>query len=326
MSGGLDSSIVLKVILDQGIEAMGLKFNSPFFADEKSEKSLAQITCEQFGVNFISLTKDEGFLDIVKKPKFGHGSGLNPCIDCKIYMLKRTKLLMEQFNASFVVTGEVLGQRPMSQHKQALNLIEKESGMSGKILRALSAKYLPKTDMEKECIIDISKLPEINGRGRHKQLELAKIYGIKSYSTPAGGCLLTDKNFSIKLKDLIDNKKDFSLSDVPLLKIGRHFRFGGSKIVSARNEDEVKKILSLKNRDDLVFEIKNGKGTTTILQGEINASSILLSQKITAYYSKSTSDLYEISMRDDKTLSYVSIDKPKEDEISQYNLAYKKLR
>jgi len=241
-------------------------------------------------------------------------------------MLRKAKSMMDSFGVDFVVTGEVLGQRPMSQHRRALDLIEKESGLMGKILRPLSAKLLSKTEPEINGIIDINKFPEISGRGRYKQIELAKLFNIKNFPTPAGGCLLTDEKFSAKLKDLLDNKDNVTLNDIPILKIGRHFRFNNSKIIAARDENEVKKLFSLKNKDDWFFEIKNGKGSTIILQGEKSKDAILLAQKITAFYSKSDSSICEILSNSENETYITDIVKPAENEISIYNLSVKKLR
>jgi len=192
-SGGLDSIIAAKLIQEQGIEVELVNFYTPFFPSKNAIRMAEQI---KIPLKEIDVTKD--YLKMLRKPKHGYGSEMNPCIDCKIFMFKKAKAYAKKIGAKFVFTGEVLGERPMSQNRNALELIEKETGLKGKLLRPLSAKLLPTTEAEKKWI-DRNRLLSINGRKRETQLELAKRFGIEGYPTPAGGCLLTDKEFAKKI-------------------------------------------------------------------------------------------------------------------------------
>ena len=252
ISGGLDSILAEKMVLEQDVEVIGVCFTSPFFdksvhAIPIAEKSGIDLKIINFGYEYISL---------IKNPIHGYGKNINPCIDCHTYMLKQAKKLMEELNADFVFTGEVLNERPMSQHLNALKLIEKESGLTGKLLRPLSAQLLEPTIPETTGIIDRKRLSSISGRSRKSQIALAKMYGINDFPQPAGGCLLTDESFCKRLKDAFEHYED-SLNDLELLKIGRHFRMSdkdAAKIVVGRNEKENSGILSLKRDSDIILE------------------------------------------------------------------------
>jgi len=326
LSGGLDSAVSLKLIMEQGIECIGVKFSSPFCTCDSGGSCHSKELADQLKLEYKSIPKGEEFFDVIKSPKFGYGRGINPCIDCRIYILKKSKKVMEELGASFIVTGEVLGQRPMSQHREALDLIEKESGLKGKLLRPLSAKILPKTDAELEGIIDTSKFPMIEGRSRKKQLELSKELNIEDFSCAGGGCLLTEPKFAVKLLDLFEFNEKPTNKDVMLLKYGRHFRIGASKIVAGRNEDENQKITYMKDNSDYIFETINAKGPTVILQGEKSTEAVNLALKITTFYSNLESVAAEIDYSNDKESFNAKVDAPSEEEINNYNLLYKPLK
>ena len=226
LSGGLDSELSIRIIHKQGIEIIALNFSSPFCLCNK--KGGCQFEAYRVAKNLnielkvIKLTDE--YLEIVKNPKYGYGKNMNPCIDCRILMFKYAKKMMEELNAGFLITGEVLGQRPKSQHLKALQIIEKESNLERLIVRPLSAKVLPITIPEEKGWIDREKLFAITGRQRKEQIKLAGNFDMKDYPCPSGGCLLTDKEFSKKICDLIKHIGDLKLRDVNLLKIGRHFR------------------------------------------------------------------------------------------------------
>jgi len=232
-------------------------------------------------LKIIKLGKD--YIEVIKKPKYGYGSALNPCIDCRIFMLKKAKQMMKKEKADFVVTGEVLNERPMSQTKNNLILIEKESGLQGKILRPLSAKLLQETEAEKKGFVDRNKLLSINGRQRKIQMSFAKKFKI-SYPTPAGGCLLCEKLFGKKLKDLFKNKKKIESRDIELLKLGRHFHYKKNRIIVGRNEKENKKLMVLA-KDNLIFEVKNWPSPITILKGKPNKKAIEIAASLTISHS-----------------------------------------
>jgi tRNA U34 2-thiouridine synthase MnmA/TrmU len=194
LSGGLDSSLAVKLMIDQGIDVIAVHFTSPFCNCTPRKagcRNQARIVAEELGIEIQVLTKGMDYLAIVKDPPHGYGRGMNPCIDCRIYMLRKVRERMAPLGASFVVTGEVLGQRPMSQHRNAIELIEKESGLKGLILRPLSAHLFPPSLPEQEGIVDREKLLSITGRSRKTQIAMAEKLGIKDYPCPAGGCLLT---------------------------------------------------------------------------------------------------------------------------------------
>jgi len=226
-------------------------------------------------------------LEVVKHPKHGYGSNMNPCIDCRIFMLKKAKAYMEGSGASFLVTGEVLGERPMSQRRDAMRLIEKEAGLEGFIVRPLSAKLLPISIPEKEGWVDREKLLTIQGRSRKPQIKLAKQFGIDDYPCPAGGCLLTDPGFARRTKDLILHDPNFSINDVHLLKIGRHFRFSPKlKLMVGRNEEENEKVQTFAQEEDILIKVQQYPGPLSLLRGEIDPMGIEKAAAITVRYSK----------------------------------------
>jgi tRNA U34 2-thiouridine synthase MnmA/TrmU len=287
LSGGLDSTLAVKLILDQGIEVEALNFTSPFCTCSSEGKCSAAEVAKRLKIPIKIMAKGEDYLKILKKPKHGYGSGINPCIDCRIYTLKKAKQYAKQIGASFIFTGEVLDQRPMSQHKKAMDIIEKESGLKGKLLRPLSAKLLPETEAEKKGWIDRNRLLDIKGRSRKRQLELAKNLNVTDYHCPAGGCLLTEKLFAVKVKDLFAHKKNLKMRDMILLKFGRHFRQGKIKIIVGRNELENKQLPRLKNPDDYFFEVQDCGSPITILQGPKTNEAIKIAASLTARYSDS---------------------------------------
>ena len=286
LSGGLDSSLAIKVIQEQGIEVLALHFLIPFvkYNAKTVYDSAARKITEKLGCDFRVVILANEYLDMVKDPKHGYGKNFNPCIDCKILMLKCAKKIMAEVSASFVITGEVLGQRPMSQHRGALRSIEEESGLEGLILRPLSAKLLPLTIPESKGWIKRDNLLDIQGRSRKIQIGLADKFGIEEYSWPGGGCLLTEPIFSKRLKDIIQHK-EYCLDSVEFLKVGRHFRLAPKfKLIVGRDEKENQKILNLVQEGDFCFEPKNLPGPTGIGKGELDESIKILSSQIIARY------------------------------------------
>ena len=289
LSGGLDSTLAAKIVMEQGIELEALNFLTVFCTcTNRGETCLAsQKAVDALGIPLKVFNVSDEYLNVVKDPKHGYGSNMNPCIDCRIFMLKRAKTYMEEVGASFIVTGEVLGQRPMSQRRDAMRLIEKEAGLEGHILRPLSAKFLPVTIPEKEGWINRENLLGIQGRSRKPQMKLADRYGIRDYPCPAGGCLLTDPQFANRMKDLIFHNPNFSLNDVHLLKIGRHFRFStGLKLVVGRNEEDNKKIQTFAQEGDILLKTLHIPGPLSLLRGEPNGIEIEKAASITVRYGK----------------------------------------
>jgi tRNA-specific 2-thiouridylase len=289
-SGGLDSIVATRVLTEQGIEMEALHFRLVFVSgeDEKWSDTDSNKVEGILGARLKIWDVSEEFLEVVKHPKHGYGSNMNPCIDCKIFMLKKAKEYMKTVGASFLVTGEVLGERPMSQGKNMMRHIEREADLDGLILRPLSAKFLPPSVPEKEGWVDREKMFNIQGRSRKPQIELAEQYGIPDYPTPAGGCLLTIPGFAKRMKDLLAHQPDFSLNDVHLLKVGRHFRFSPkTKLIVGRKEEENQKIQTFSREGDLLFGLARHPGPLSLLRGEPEAGEIEKAAAITARYSRS---------------------------------------
>jgi len=289
LSGGLDSTLATKLILNQGIAVIAVNFVSPFCVCAKDEDGAAE-AAKQLSVPLKVVNVNGEYLRMVRKPKHGYGKNMNPCIDCRIFILKKAKKYAREIGASFILTGEVLDERPMSQHSRAMKIVEEEAGLKGKILRPLSAKLLPETVMEKKGIVDREKLLGIRGRSRKPQIKLAEGFNIKDYPSPAGGCLLTCKEYADKLRDLFRHKKRCSMADVSLLKVGRHFRFGENKIIVGRNEAENNLLTAEKARNDYYFEVPDVGSPITILQGAKTKNAIRMAAALTAFYSDAKSD------------------------------------
>ncbi len=266
-SGGLDSILAVKILQEQGINVTALTFVSYFFDAESAKNSAGEA-----GVKLIAKDFSDIHLKIVEKPKHGYGKVMNPCIDCHALMFKEAWKIAEEKGFDVLASGEVLGQRPLSQVKPALARVEKEADLKGKILRPLSAKLLPETIYEERGIVDREKLESISGRGRKKQMALAKKLGIKNYPTPSGGCRLTESGFSEKLKKLLENRKEPNKSDFELLKLGRHFWFDNFCIVVGRNEEDNEKINDFSRKGDIIVVRKNNKPGPTVLVRKYNSN------------------------------------------------------
>ncbi len=289
LSGGLDSTLAAKVVKEQGVELEALNFMTLFCTcTNRGATCLAsQKAVEALGIPLRVFNVSAEYLGVVKNPKHGYGRNMNPCIDCRIFMLKKAKTYMLDSGAAFIVTGEVLGQRPMSQRKEAMRLIEKEAELDGLILRPLSAHVLPMTIPEKKGWVDREKLLNFQGRSRKPQIKLAEHYGIHDYPCPAGGCLLTDPGFAKRMKDLLLHTPSFSLNDVHLLKIGRHFRlFDGAKLIVGRNEEENQKIGTFAHNRDILLRVAGFPSPLSLLRGELVAGDVEKAAAVTAHYSK----------------------------------------
>ena len=325
-SGGLDSVVAAKLVKDQGIECIAINFTAPFIVSTGTDDdNPIKKAAEEIGIEYRRIPLDDDFIDVIRNPGHGHGKGLNPCVDCKIYMIRYAGRLMKKFGAGFLVTGEVLGQRPMSQQRKSMNLIENQSGLEGLILRPLSARHFDETIPEKNGWVDRTKLLSVNGRGRNIQLEYAKKWGIKSYGSPAGGCLLTEKLFAVKLKDLFDNKMDADYKDMGLLRIGRHFRFGKNKIVVGRNKQENDLLKSYRSDDESIFEVLACGSPATLLQGEVNDKSLEFAAGLTAMYSDDKSERVKVNYGKDELDNEIFAGKMDMEYTKQFNLAFKKL-
>ncbi|HUL01573.1 MAG TPA: hypothetical protein VLX29_12080 [Nitrospirota bacterium] len=269
ISGGLDSILAAKVVMEQGFDIVGLYFTSAFSKSYgKEDRTHAVRVSQATGIDLRVLDMGQDYINLIRHPIHGYGKNVNPCIDCKIYMLKKARAIVQEINAPFIVTGEVLGQRPMSQRRDTLQIIDRDADLRGMILRPLSATLLPPTKAEQEGIIDRKKLLGISGRSRLVQLQLAERYGIRGFSAPAGGCLLTDKNFSEKLRDLFEDQQSVNPDDIRLLTIGRHFRIDtGVKIILGRNNNENNELMTLAARGYHLFIPHGFPGPVAVLSG-----------------------------------------------------------
>ena len=242
LSGGLDSTLAAKVLIDQGIEVHAINFVSPFCncTPKSMGCSAVEKAVEQLGnIPLKRMVLGDEYLEIVKSPRHGRGRGLNPCLDCRAMKIRKAAVHMREIGASFLFTGEVLGQRPMSQHRRAMVIIDNDSGVGDLTLRPLSAIHFPPTLPEREGWVDRTKLLGIEGRSRKMQIALAREKRINDFPCPGGGCLLTDNHFAEKLTDYFSHCGTPSVKDIPLLKIGRHFRNdNGGKTIVARDERE----------------------------------------------------------------------------------------
>ncbi|MEN6325936.1 MAG: tRNA 4-thiouridine(8) synthase ThiI [Syntrophomonas sp.] len=263
-SGGLDSQLAVCLIKDQGIEVLGLNFASPFFGANEANYKAA----EQLGIDLLTVDIGKEYIgEVLRKPVYGYGKNLNPCIDCHAYMLKKAGLFMQEHGASFLITGEVLGQRPMSQNRSALNAVDKLSGCKGLTLRPLSARLLPETIPETEGWIDRSRLLDISGRSRTRQMELADKFGIQDYPSPAGGCLLTDENFSRRIKPLLAIRDEIDPLEIEVYKVGRHFILEGNHLlVVGRKHSENERLQEIAGESDYLLKVVDRPGPLALLR------------------------------------------------------------
>lgn len=294
LSGGLDSNLAIRMMKEQGVEVEAVAIKTPFcdFDCGKGCGHRVKEVADELGVKLKTVYFGEEYLRMLKNPKHGYGSGMNPCIDCREMMYGAAKEHMEKTGADFIITGEVLFQRPMSQNNKALHIIENESGLEGKVLRPLSAKHLPPTDAEKDGLIKRENMGDIKGRSRKGQLALAKRFGVQDPPNAAGGCLLTDPAFSKRVEDLMGHVADIpSINDIELLKVGRHFRLTQTaKLVVGRNKDENEIVKALVEDTDVVFEAVDHVGPTCILRGKSDDATIAKAAEITLRYSDAPKD------------------------------------
>ena len=285
LSGGLDSALAAKLVRDLGVEVVGINF-STFLSRKGRDQAIR--SAENVGIEIETFDFTEDFLHMLRRPEFGYGSGMNPCVDCRILMLRKARSHMERLGAGFVITGEVLGQRPMSQRSDTLRTVERESGLKGVLLRPLCAKHLPPTVPEQRGWIDRERLLDVQGRSRKEQMRLAKEWGITEYSQPAGGCLLTDESYARRLRDLFNHlpgSEEFTVEQAELLRLGRQFRLSkGVKIIVGRNESENDLLESYRPGRCAVFPV-SCTGPLVLVEGDPSADETQLVAGIVARYS-----------------------------------------
>lgn len=324
LSGGLDSNLAVKLMKQQGIDVKAVAIKTPFCDFDCGHGCGFRVkeVAEKLDVELKTFYLGNEYLAMLKNPKHGYGSGMNPCIDCREMMFKVAKDYMQEVDAEFIITGEVLEQRPMSQNPRALKIIEQESGLEGRILRPLSAKHLAETKAEKEGLVEREQLLSIKGRTRKTQIELAKNFGITDYPNSAGGCLLTDPCFAKRVKDLFKHTSEPTLNDTELLKVGRHFRLTAkSKLIVGRNEEENDIISSLAMPDDLLIEVKDFKGPLALLRGICAHDIIELASSIVHRYSDaSKGEKCILTIKNSDNLNEISVSSIADEQLNSYRI------
>ena len=302
-SGGLDSLLAVRIMQNEGFDVAAIHFYTGFNGNVATDISRGLSgrwepeehvvkAAESLGVELIPLDIREGFLDVMLNPRYGYGSGANPCIDCRIFTLNHARAIMERMNATLVFTGEVLGQRPMSQNRTMLITVEKRSSLKGRLLRPLSARLLDPTIPEMEGIVDREHMYDIQGRSRKRQMELAKTFGVEAYPSPAGGCILTDRQYSVKFKDLLvhTDTHPVTLADLMGLKTGRHLRLAsGVKVIVGRSEKENDYLAELLD-DCWQFTTRDYPGATVFALDEPEDDDFKLIGSIAARYGKGSGE------------------------------------
>jgi len=317
-SGGLDSTLALRVVQDQGIEVEAVNFKSPFCLCEKCAVSTVS---ERFRVKVHRVSLGQEYLDMIANPLHGYGSQMNPCIDCRILMFKYAKKIADKIEAEFIVTGEVLNQRPFSQRKDIMLMIEREAGLEGRVLRPLSAKLLPETEVEKNDLVDRKKLFEIKGRRRLPQMHLVKKLGITDYPCPSGGCLLTDPRFADRLRDFLKHNPKPTLKTMTLLKLGRHFRIEGNKVIVGRNEEENRALLFIAKREGIPYlNVIEYVGPTTLLIGNEDNGIVEKTASITVRYSDAPKEVEVDVKYSAKIMRTVTTQAIEDQEIEQWRV------
>lgn len=312
-SGGLDSLLAQRLIQNQGIDVHTISFVSAFFGNP----ARLQAQADRYGFNLTIVDITEDYMDVVKNPRFGYGKNMNPCIDCKIFMISKAAKWAEEIGARFVFTGEVLGQRPMSQLRNSLNCIEKNTGLKGKLLRPLCAKRMEPTEAEINGWVDREQLLDFHGRGRDQQMALAAEWGIDDYASPAGGCLLTFSNYVEKLRDLLAHDPNPSVTDLRLLKVGRHFRIGESRILVGKNLSDNQKLRELAEPGDAILRVDSVSSPSTLIRGPINAEVLQFAAMATARYSDSDALPVAVSCRQNETESAIMVHEIQPSEIDK---------
>jgi len=286
MSGGLDSQLASRVLQSAGARVKAVIFDSPFFDSEKGRQACYRLELPYVVFNFTS-----DIIELINNPPHGFGSCMNPCIDCHARMLKRAGEMLDEQGCDFIATGEVLDQRPMSQNKRSLATVAKDSGFAELLVRPLSARLLEPTLPETMGWLDREKLLDLRGRGRKRQFEFAKEFGVKEYPSPAGGCRLTEPEFCVRLKDMKEHEGLAGVRDIELLKVGRHFRIGpATKLIVGRDARENAVIEASRELYDLMLKVESVPGPSALLPLTASEAELQLAARICASYSDSPRD------------------------------------
>jgi tRNA-specific 2-thiouridylase len=300
ISGGLDSLLAARVVMEQGVHVEGINFYTGFCVEghthairkkdrQRPKRNNALWSAEQLGIKLHIVDIIEEYKDVVINPKHGYGSNLNPCLDCKVFMVKKAREWIDANGFDFIITGEVVGQRPMSQRKDTMPVIARDSGAGDRLVRPLCARNLPPTLAETEGWLDREQLYGFNGRSRKPQMALAKQFGFEDYAQPAGGCcFLTDKQYSVKLADLwrTRGRREYDLDDIMLLKVGRHLRPRANfKIIVGREEGENRFLEGYRKRFISIIPTSH-TGPLVLVDGETGPDDIELAARLTARFSQ----------------------------------------
>ena len=291
-SGGLDSALALRLVASLGVDVVAVHCRHAFHAvkdPEQAAEALRRRALELGAKDILFPDVADDLAALVKRPRYGLGKNMNPCLDCRLLTISQGKRAMDELGGDFLASGEVLGQRPMSQRRDAMNTVDRhvrDMGIPGRLLRPLSALLLPPTFPETEGWIDREKLMGIGGRGRKPQLELAARLGVKDYPNPAGGCLLTDPGYAARLRDLHTNEPDWTPADAELLKIGRHFWFGRTRVVASRNDEENGRLRVLARPDDRFYLAAERPGAVVLSRGAALEESERAAAGLALHYSK----------------------------------------
>lgn len=297
LSGGLDSALAARLLLDQGIEVVGLHLESP-----ASCRNDVREVARDLGIPLVTRPKGAEYLRLLRHPRFGYGRNMNPCVDCRVFMFRLGRPYLEEHGARFLFTGEVVGQRPMSQMRERMLLIDRESDLEGWVLRPLSALRLPETEPERRGWVDRARLLGIAGRSRHEQLALAARHGLKHTSAPGGGCLLTDANFSRKLRDLFAHTPENATTprEVELLALGRHFRYdGGLKIVLGRDEPENRRLATFETEERWLVEPEGFSGPSALVCGPRGEEGLARAIELIRHYAREATPESRVRWRED---------------------------
>jgi tRNA-specific 2-thiouridylase len=290
-SGGLDSTLAARAVLEQGVEVTALHFITPFFGyDSKGREAQASEKFrKKYGIDVRILDVSREYIEMVRKPVYGYGKNFNPCLDCKIFMMRKASEIMLAEGADFIISGEVLGQRPMSQRRDAMSIVERDSGLKGYLLRPLCAKLLKPTIPEQKGLVDREKLYGFSGRSRRPQMELAERFGIEDYATPAGGCALTDPILSKRVRELLLKEGEVDACDVQILSVGRLFNFPSGPLRVGRNERDNDKLVSLAREGDVIIRARDYPGPVSLFRGKPSEGDLELAARITVRYSDARS-------------------------------------
>lgn len=313
ISGGLDSLLAARVIQEQGVHVEGINFYTGFCVEghthairkkdkQKPKRNNALWSAEQLGIKLHIVDVIEEYKDVLINPKHGYGANLNPCLDCKIFMVKKAQQWIEENDFDFIITGEVIGQRPKSQRKDTMPVIAAQSGADDRLLRPLCAKNLPETLPEREGWVQREQMMDFSGRTRKPQMALAAQFGFEEYAQPAGGCcFLTDKQYSNKLTDLWQYRgtKEYEIDDIMLLKVGRHIRPAANfKLIVGREEGE-NRYLEGYRKQFIYFYVMDHNGPLTLLDGEPTEDDLVLAARIVGRFSQGrNADQVQVKMVD----------------------------